>query len=277
METIHVNQIMPGITIKDVIIREVGEEKNAELIFKYPYERNYYVIHFIIEGEGMFYRFSKNNPLTIKKNSAFAIFKHDSVSYQSSCNNPLYYLWIGFDGEEAENIMQYLGFSQNNLIINLINPQSIIDAFQSLFLSWKNQDNYSLVAHFYNLIFIMKKNNPYNNIIKPTYSNINLLEHANNYIVLHLNQNIKVNDIADYLHINRSYFSKLFKKHTNMSPHQYITRLRLDRAEKLLITTDYSINEIASMLNFADIYSFSKLFSKHYGISPWRYRKKIHK
>ena len=67
---------------------------------------------------------------------------------------------------------------------------------------------------------------------------------------------------------------RLFKKETGISPHAYLTNLRLQRAKELLIHENYSgIADVAAYCGFADSYYFSSCFHKHVGVPPLQYRK----
>ena len=74
-----------------------------------------------------------------------------------------------------------------------------------------------------------------------------------------------------------SLFRKAFKAYTDLSPIQYVIKLRLQAARKLLMNTDKSIKEIAIYLNYDDSLYFSSLFKKHVGISPTTFREKYGK
>ena len=98
-------------------------------------------------------------------------------------------------------------------------------------------------------------------------------EKAEHYIKLNIHNNIKVQDVADALNIDRSYFTKIFKNRFRTSPHEYIIRLRLREAEILLTSSNYTISQIAEQLNFSDVFSFSKCFKRQYKQSPSQLRK----
>ena len=84
---------------------------------------------------------------------------------------------------------------------------------------------------------------------------------------------IKVNDIANYIGINRSYLTTLFKKKLNVSPQQYLVTFRLQKAAELLKTTNMNITEIADAIGYESPLTFSKMFKQTYGVSPLHYRK----
>ncbi len=72
------------------------------------------------------------------------------------------------------------------------------------------------------------------------------------------------------------YLRKLFKKETGLSPLEYLTRLRMRSAEKLLTamwTNEYSVSEIARMCGYDDALYFSRVFKKYYGCAPSNFNK----
>lgn len=73
------------------------------------------------------------------------------------------------------------------------------------------------------------------------------------------------------LPFNYDYLRKLFKKEIGSSPLEYLTRLRMKKAETMLTTTrvqEYTVAEIAGMCGYDDALYFSRVFKKYYGCSP---------
>ena len=84
---------------------------------------------------------------------------------------------------------------------------------------------------------------------------------------------ITVDEIQQFLNLNRQYMSTMFKKETGMSIQQYIIKERMDRAT-LLLAQGFSVAKTAEHCGYASIYAFSKCFKKTYGVSPSGYKKK---
>ena len=78
---------------------------------------------------------------------------------------------------------------------------------------------------------------------------------------------------AELCGISEFYFIKLFKKSLGISPQEYYAKIIIDKSTYLLINTDYSISEIATLCGIEDALYFSRMFKKHTGISPRAYRK----
>ena len=97
---------------------------------------------------------------------------------------------------------------------------------------------------------------------------------AIDYIQKHRNNKLTVQDIADELHINRSYLSSLFKKETGKSISGFIREEKIKAAANMLKFSEYSYGDIAEYFGFASQSHFIKCFRKQTGLSPKEYRKK---
>lgn len=92
------------------------------------------------------------------------------------------------------------------------------------------------------------------------------------YINEYLSQGIKLEDLASHIGITQFHFSRLFKKSTGMSPHQYVMQQRIERAKQLLKTADISITDIALDCGFNSQSHLGKYFRQLTGITPKAYR-----
>jgi two-component system, response regulator YesN len=75
--------------------------------------------------------------------------------------------------------------------------------------------------------------------------------------------------------MNPYYFSALFKKRTGVNFKDYLSRLRAEEGRRLLLTTDLSFSEIASLSGLGDARRFGETFKKHFGTAPAEYRSAI--
>lgn len=85
---------------------------------------------------------------------------------------------------------------------------------------------------------------------------------------------ITVAEVATRLGFERTYFSVMFKEHTGISPHAYLTSLRISRAQKLLAESGYSVSDAAEAVGL-DPRNFSRLFKKETGEYPRSYKNKL--
>ena len=87
-----------------------------------------------------------------------------------------------------------------------------------------------------------------------------------------LTAGISVNDVADYIGIERTYFFRLFKKQMGMSPQDYLINLKMEKTKVLLKDSKKSIKEIAYSVGYTNYVSFVKIFKEKTGISPSEFR-----
>ncbi len=101
----------------------------------------------------------------------------------------------------------------------------------------------------------------------------NIVEQVVQYLDQHFAEDININQIAQKVYFSSSYISHLFKEELGVTIIEYLTRIRLDQARKLLENTDLTINKITKKIGYNDITYFSKLFKRKVGISPNEYRR----
>jgi AraC family transcriptional regulator len=99
------------------------------------------------------------------------------------------------------------------------------------------------------------------------------LRQALNYINDNLHQDLKIANISELLGMSPYYFCRLFTQSMGISPHQYITQCRLERAKLLLKKTNLSIIEITAEVGFSSQSHFITLFKKQLGTTPLQYKK----
>lgn len=92
------------------------------------------------------------------------------------------------------------------------------------------------------------------------------------YIYDNLHVRLAVKELSDYVGLNPSYLSTLFKKETGYSVHAFVQKVRLETAETMLVQTEYSYADIANTLCFSSQSHFIQLFRKKYGMTPAEYR-----
>lgn len=101
--------------------------------------------------------------------------------------------------------------------------------------------------------------------------NLQALQPVFKYIHDHLHQPLRIEELAMIAGLSEKYFIYYFKEALGVTPGQYIYQLKMNRARDLLYNRQYSVQQIADMLGYADPYSFSKAFKKHYKVPPSRF------
>jgi AraC-like DNA-binding protein len=96
-------------------------------------------------------------------------------------------------------------------------------------------------------------------------------------IVNHINKNyvedIKLDQLADMLHISSNHLCKIFKADTGYTVFQYLNIVRIKNAALMLSTSNKKITEVAFDCGFKNINHFTHIFKKQLGITPSKYKK----
>ncbi|CUH97872.1 hypothetical protein P22_4023 [Propionispora sp. 2/2-37] len=94
---------------------------------------------------------------------------------------------------------------------------------------------------------------------------------AINYINAHINEQLRINDLANLCNYTANYFSTYFKNCIGITPTKYIHTKKIALAKSLLISTDLNITQISEKLGFEGIHHFSRIFKQIIGITPKAY------
>lgn len=103
--------------------------------------------------------------------------------------------------------------------------------------------------------------------------NLVLANRIRQYIGTHFTEQLTLEDIGEALSMSPYHLAHIFKDMTGMSPIHYMIRCRIDEAQNLLISTDYSATQIAAIVGYTNVNHFNAIFAKLVGLPPIRYRK----
>jgi AraC-like DNA-binding protein len=94
------------------------------------------------------------------------------------------------------------------------------------------------------------------------------------YLRENLDRPVRLTAVADQVALSVSYFSRAFKESFGTTPHMHVLRLRLELAQKLMLTTEDPLSQISLACGLADQAHLSKLFRRLVGETPnaWRRR-----
>lgn len=98
------------------------------------------------------------------------------------------------------------------------------------------------------------------------------VEDIKDYIDNNYYEDIKISHFTEKYFLSREYLMKLFKQQFGYGIHEYIQKVRMDKARELLDDASLKIQEISEMLGYKDKNYFSKAFRNYYSVSPSEYR-----
>ncbi|MDI3508158.1 MAG: two-component system, response regulator YesN [Clostridiales bacterium] len=99
-----------------------------------------------------------------------------------------------------------------------------------------------------------------------------IIRHVEDFIAQNYNRDITMDDVAREVNMSYHYFSKFFKEQTGRNFVDYLSSLRIQKAEELLADPSRSIKDVCYSVGYNDPNYFSKLFKKYTGKTPSEYR-----
>jgi AraC-like DNA-binding protein len=230
-------------------------------------------INYITEGEGILENTKGKFPL--KTGSIFITFPGVWHRYKPLHKTGWTENYIGFNGELAKKLIAQPQFSPENPVFHFVIKEELLDTYLKIFdLVEKEQPGFQQIASGmiikllgYIISFEKQKGFSGKTIAK-------VIEAIRFEMRQNIENELDLKAMAQKHHVSYSYFRKMFKKYTGVSPGQYHLQLRIMRAKELLISTDKSIKEISYELGFQSIFYFSNMFKKKEGTTPSHFRKK---
>lgn len=237
-----------------------------------PAVKPHYLIHFVLSGRGIFR--SRDKEYHLEAGYGFLIEPEELAFYQADGQDPWTYVWVGFDGSEAEGCLRAMGLSGRHPIFKSGRSEELYDIVRDMmehntFGMANDLRRNGLLSIFLSLIAadsdVVEQNE--------TDRGNAYVRKAVAFIQTNYCDPIKVTDVAEYVCINRSYLYTLFQNYLGMSPQQFLTAFRITKARELLESTSYSIESIALSCGYADALNFTKAFRGMKGMSPSAFRK----
>jgi YesN/AraC family two-component response regulator len=102
---------------------------------------------------------------------------------------------------------------------------------------------------------------------------LSAVEQVLHYVKSKLPGEVTLTEAAATVYLNPSYLSQLFKQRMKMNFVEYVMKVRMDEAKRLLACTSLRISEIAARLGYTDVAYFSSTFKKINELTPSEYRK----
>lgn len=237
-----------------------------------PAVRPNYILHYIVEGRGKFR--SGDEEYSLKKGQGFLIEPEVQTFYQADAKEPWTYLWIGFGGEKAADYLRDLGLNKKQLTYQCGCGDELKRIVHAMLKRKKYTaaNEYFLEGLLYTFIGTLADNMEIAESVGERDGNL-YVRKAVEFIQNNYADPVRVQDIADYVGVNRSYLYTLFQENMQMSPKEYLTNFRITRAGELLQITDLSVETVAMSCGYQDALGFSKIFKSKKGVTPSVYRK----
>lgn len=160
-------------------------------------------------------------------------------------------------------------------VIRFNEQEEIIKYLWQAYLDAANNkigDGYQTSAIAYEFIMKLFRSLTSKSINKSSKSSC--IESSINFMKDNLHRDICLEDIAAFVNMSKFHFNHTFTNAMGISPWNYLTKLRIEHAVKLLFSTNLTIDEISVMVGYTSSNYFNKVFRKYIGTSPGKLREK---
>ncbi|MBQ8204093.1 MAG: AraC family transcriptional regulator [Clostridia bacterium] len=244
---------------KDINPVDFGAQQCAPCYKFGPYIRQYYLMHYVLSGKGVYIRGDKTYNLS--KGEFFLIYPDEVTTYMADKNEPWEYIWVGITGELAKR------FNELESPVGRL-PETVFRELRSMlnddFSGWDNMKEEYIVTAVHRImaqLFARPSNNRHYTSRVKAFINTSYMK------------DISVQEIADELSVDRRYLSRLFKEKSGVGIKDYLISVRLENAARFL-SSGYSVNEACELCGYSDRSNFSRMFRKKYGVWPSEYLQK---
>ena len=185
------------------------------------------------------------------------------------------YITISFDleGDCPESL-----FNQKFAI-----PQSAVPMLQRLLREQDRMDAYSedmMLCYLQILLLTLlrEQDNPSQVKLRTTNavnSENEIIRRAQQFISGHIREKLTVPVVARHVDVSPSYLTALFRKNLQISPGEYIRRVKLQESKQMIREDNMNFTEIAAVLQYSTVHHFSRQFKEKFGITPTEYAKSV--
>ena len=248
--------------------------------------RSHFLLHYIEDGYGFVQ--DSNRRFHVGPGDMFCYFPHHAMDYQATDSQPWTFYWIGFQGRRAEAILRQCGFSEYSIVCNQELSQHVTALFSHLLhIQHQRSIGFDLISDGV-LLQLLGSLSQHVHLFDGEHSPASNSIHWNNYPIRQQNPHyyvaemkrfmqvnfqkpIRVEQVVNYIGIERSYASRIFRKLENRTLQQYLIELRMHAAQRMLAEHRYSIESIAYAVGYTSYTSFERCFRTKVGCAPSEY------
>lgn len=256
-------------------VNECGREM-CEPLHRYgPAMRGYYLMHIAASGCGLFD--NGCGLFNVHAGQGFMIFPNDISVYTADADSPWDYVWVGFSGESAAEIVRSAGISRENPVFDLGRYTET-----ALGIAYGICDDMPLLqqnstAALGGLLRLMAYVAQSRYDASPQRS-ASAGEDSYQRAMWALNANyhrtdFHIEDVASFVGLSRSQLFRVFKAQCGRAPQEVLRELRLSHAKRLLSGTSLSLTETALSSGFSSAARLGEVFREEFDLTPTEYRR----
>lgn len=238
---------------------------------------NEYQLVYITKGSGFFSSRSFRQKQQVAAGTMILLFPGEWHSYYPDPDVGWHEYWVGFRGPHIDRRVEKQFFTAGEPLYSIGLSATIVGLYEDILrFASEEKSGYqqmisSIVLHILGTVYYKKRNISFTN----SYV-VDKINEARIIMKDNVESPVGPEEIASRLGLGYSWFRRMFKEYTGVSPAQYQLQQRLLRAKELLTGSAMNISEIAYRLRFENAGQFSTFFKKKEGVTPSEFRERAH-
>ena len=162
-------------------------------------------------------------------------------------------------------------------------PQKVVSLMEQMLREQERMDEYSADMILSQLTMLLvhlvrQANTPVEAKLQTSnaiHSENEIIRRAQIYVSTHIREKMTVPSLARQVDVSPSYLTALFHKNLQISPGEYIRRIKLQESKQMIRENNLNFTEIATTLQYSTVHHFSRQFKEKFGITPTEYAKSV--
>ncbi len=259
-----------------LIITDIGHFPETHYHFvERPHGAGEHIMIFNLSGKGWVRL--ENKLYTVSPNQVAFLPAGLPHAYGADDSIPWNIYWMHVSGKDAKAFSQRLDSIVQEYVFDVVKAEPLIELFEAAIrfslapLDYKTMTKLTMLAHqiLGESLMQWKGKRQASRVIEGR------ILRSIHYMQESLDKNLSLEELARVATLSIPHYSSLFKSHTGSSPLRFFTRLRLQKACRLMEDPGQSLEAIAFQLGFNDSFYFGRIFKKYFDMSPSRYRKEM--
>jgi len=229
----------------------------------------FYTVKFTLGGKGVFIHDNKTYPLGFGSLTLFG--PRTPHQFKTDPNDPMEHIFIVFTGKQAAGLLDINRLGERRCI-QVSNPPFIASLMEHILHIGVEKPPYAqdLCQHYLKSL-LLEQTEPAAGTEQNDRAWMSF-QKCKRHLEQHFDTIVSAGQLAQECDLDIRYIARLFRRYGQMRPHDYLMQLKMNKAANLLLTTQFSIKQIAAMTGIDDPYHFSRAFKKKFGFAPQSYR-----
>lgn len=237
-----------------------------------PKFRAYQMIHFVLSGKGRLEVAGRT--FELQAGDAFLVPAETVAYYEADGEEPWHYAWINFLGiTSRQYLLELMEAADETYVLRGLPVQKYYATIQEVLpLDASSISDYLLANSL--TLYILSQLFYDTGFDHSSVHKGSVAEEVKLYLDVNYYEPLQIQQVAWQFGVHPNYLTRIFRAAYGVGPKEYLTQLKLKKAETLLATTSYPVTVVADSLGFEDGFAFSRLFKRKTGFSPTAFRQR---